>query len=443
MSATTQNSIMNLLVAKAVARTGTTALDPAAVSYLVDGEVAVVDIDGTILNSTTVLGKSKVRIVQSQGALLPSIQSPEIEKAGVKTYLGKAYTAPALQVDYIGYNSSTATGDINVINDNGYEIMIHDINSAAYGSTGVSRFGFYTSDSAATKTEIVDGLVVNLFQNTTRLVRKPFIAERVSSDAGAANTITAGADATHYTFTNGSKFVVGTDSNGVPMLGSDEVIATTVAGDYVRAGTATTVGVYKIVTVIAGTGATPAGTAMMLELDVPFQGTSATIAIGSTEYITAALFAAGSVGIKLTGLAPVFTSPQSTEYYVNRWSTNLRNFGTTTATNVTLATEGVGTYAAVASLEYFLIGNEGFLSRNDIPYVSPRASAVSTATYGFITLEWDSVKTGGIFNSQPNSKQLLIAFTDGGNREQLTGVVTSVQTVLNAWLSTFTALALA
>ena len=45
---TTQTSIMNLLVAQAVARTGTTATDPAAASYLINGEVAVVDESGTI-----------------------------------------------------------------------------------------------------------------------------------------------------------------------------------------------------------------------------------------------------------------------------------------------------------------------------------------------------------------------------------------------------------
>ena len=53
------------------------------------------------------------------------------------------------------------------------------------------------------------------------------------------------------------------------------------------------------------------------------------------------------------------------------------------------------------------------------------------------TLEWDSVKTGHIFNQQVNSKQLLIAFDfSAGAPTQVTGVVTAVQTVLNAWIST-------
>jgi hypothetical protein len=149
---------------------------------------------------------------------------------------------------------------------------------------------------------------------------------------------------------------------------------------------------------------------------------------------------AGSLGIKLTGQAPVFTSPQSTEYYVNRWSVGLKEFGATTTTNAQGGTEGSGSYAQMASLEYFLIGNEGFIGRNSVPYITPRQSTVSTATYSLIDLEWDSVKTGQIFNQQANSKQLMLAFADGGNREQLTGVVTSVQTVLNAWIGAATGL---
>lgn len=417
---TTQNSIMNLLIAKAVARTGSTALDPAAATYLVDGEVAVVDIDGTVLTSTTVVGKSKIKIVQSQGALLPSIQSSEIERRAVKTYTGKAYTAPALQVDYIGYNASTAAGDIDVINSNGYEVMIHDIGSAAYGSTGVDIFGFFVSDATATKTEIANGMAISLYQNTARIVRKPFIVERVSAATFTASTAATGT----ATITNGSATV--TTSGATPATDFP-------VGTYVRIGTTATTTLtlpfYKVIAVD--------NTAKTITLDMPFQGTSTTKATTGFAFAIEATVVASAVGIKLTGLAPVFTSSQSTEVYVNRWSTNLRNFGATTATNVTLATEGVGSYPSVAALEAFLIGNEGFISRNDIPYVNPRANALAASTYGFITLEWDSVKSGAIFNIQPNSKQLLIAFDAGvASREQLTGVATSVQTVLNAWIGT-------
>ena len=415
----TQNSIMHLLVGKNISRTASvTATDPAASAYAATGEIVVTDVSGTVLNTTTVQAVDRIRIVQSQGAASPSIQSPIIELAGIKTYSSKAYTAPTLQVDYIGYNVSTNAGSIEVISDNGYEIMIHDLNSAAYGSTGVDRFGFYVSDSAATQEEIWTGIAVNLWQNTVRVVNKPFIVERVAS--AIAGTDTTGAAGT-LTFTNGSTTVtasVSSTGNGIAV------------GSYIKTDdVAVDTGVYYKVTAIP--------TATTITIDQAYQGATAAFTAGNASVYTAALVTAGSLGIKLTGIAPVFSTPQSTQPYVNRWNVVLRNFGSTTTTNVTAGTEGVGSYPYTASLEYFLIGNEGFISGNDIPYVSPRENVLSTGTYNFLTLEWDSVKTGGIFNQQANSKQLLIAFdfTPGTPPTNALGAVTSVQDVLNQWIS--------
>lgn len=416
----TQNSGMFLEIAKNVNRTASaTALDPAATTYLADGEIAVVDLSGNVLNTTTVQGVDKIKIVQSQGASLPLIQSPVIELAGLKSYSSKVYTAPTQQVDYIGYDAVSAAGDFDVINDNGYEILIHDINSAAYGSIGVDKFGFYVSDSTATKAEIVDGLTLNLFQNTFHVVRKPFIAERVSSATFTAST---GATGT-ATYTQGSTVV--TTSGSTPATDFP-------VGTYVRIGTTATttltLPVYKVTAV--------SNSAQTITLDVPFQGSSSTGATTAFAYATAATVNAGSVGIKLTGQAQVFTSPQQTEPYVNRWNTSVRNGGSTPVVTETTATEGVGSYPVVASLEYFLIGNEGFIARNNVPYVNPRANALSTGTYHFLDLEWNSVKTGSIFNNQGAQKQLLLAFNfvAASAPTQVTGAVTAVQDVLNVWI---------
>lgn len=424
---TTQTSIMNLLVAKAVARTGSTATDPLASTYLVDGEVVVVDESGTVLNSTTVVGKKQIRLLQSQGSTLSSIQSPFIESAGVRTYLGKAYTAPTVQIDYIGYNAVTAAGDIVVTSDNNYEVMIHDISSAAYGSEGVDKFGFYISSATApTKADITDGLAINLYQNDTRLVRTPFIVERVNSATTGTNT-TAGAGGTGtVTFINGLNTVTISGT-----IGQDNLVA----GNYIKFATAATVtgAIYKIVSAVGTT----------ITLDMPYQGATGTLTFGNASSLTSAQYAAGLMGLRLTGQATVFTTPQQTDYYVNRWQTVLRNFGSTPVATTQTATEGSGSYAQMASLEYFLLGNEGFINRNAIPYVNPRACIISGNTYSIITLEWETSTRGNLLNHAKNQKQLSIAFADGGSRQQLTGVVTSIQTVLNAWLSTFTALALA
>lgn len=416
----TMNSFMQLLVGKNINRTGSvTATDPAASTYAATGEIVVTDISGTVLDSTTVLTKDRIRIVQSQGPLLPSIQSPIIERAGLKSYGSKLYTAPTLQVDYIGYNNVTNTGNIDVINDNGYEVLIQDTNSAAYGSIGIGKFGFYVSDSSATREEIWTGLAISLFQNTVRVVNRPFIVERVASII--AGTDTTGATGT-LTFTNGSTLVTASVASGA----NGAIVGAYLKTDDKLVDTGV---LYKI---------TALPTSTTFTIDQPYQGPTASFTAGNASVYTAALLSAGSLGIQLTGIAPVFTTPQSTEPYVNRWSTTVRNGGTTTYTNQVGGTQGVGSYPFMASLEYFLIGNEGFIARNNVPYVSPRANILSTGTYNLLTLEWDSVKTGQIFNQEAASKQLLIAFdfTPAAAPTQVTGVVTAVQTVLNAWVPT-------
>jgi len=74
------------------------------------------------------------------------------------------------------------------------------------------------------------------------------------------------------------------------------------------------------------------------------------------------------LGIKLTGTTPTFTNPQSDVYYVNRWITTIKNGGTTPVVTNTKAFEGSGNYGQISTLEYFLQGNEGFISRHDFPY---------------------------------------------------------------------------
>lgn len=415
-----QNSIMHLLVAKAVARTATpTATDPSVATYPATGEIVVTDESGTVLTSTTVVGKPKIRIVQSQGATLPSIQSPMIERAGVKSYQGKAYAAAAQQVDYIGYNVTTNAGDIEVISDNGYMVTIEDKSSMAYGTVGMYKHGFYKSDSSATKEEVWSGLAVSLYQNFAHVTRPPFIVERVASViAGTDTTAAAGT----LTFVNGSSVVtasVSSTGNGIAV------------GAYVKTDDAAvdTGVLYEVTEILSAT---------TFAIDIPYQAAGAAFTAGNASVYTAALLSAGSLGIKLTGIAEVFVSPQETTPYVNQWNTVVKNGGTTTVVTQTKASQGNGESPEMAYLESFLLGNEGFIARNNVPYQSPRANIVSGEGYSVISLEWDSTQSGQIFNQESASKQLLLAFAGkaAGNREQLTGVVTSVQTVLNAWIGT-------
>jgi hypothetical protein len=422
-----QNSIMHLLIGKNIARTASvTALDPAAATYAASGEIVVTDVDGTVLDSTTVLTRQQIVIVQSQGAALPSIKSPVIDKAGVKTYNSKLYVAPVLQVDYIGYNAVTGIGDIDVINSNGYEIAIKDINSAAYGSTGIERFGFFVSDSSATKDEILDGLTLSLYQNQARIARPGFIVERVASATSTNNSAATGT----VTVVNGSKTATASVS----------ATAELAVGDYIRFGTtvAVTAAIYRVAA-LSGTTIT---------LDIPYQGVGATFGATATSKLPVATAIAGKLGIRLTAKAESATIPsvpQANEPYSNQFITRVQNAGATPVVNQVAPNPGSGTASVVSSLEQFLIGNEGFIARNNMPYVTPRSNTSSTGTYNFLDLEFVTRKTGQIFDQEAASKQLLIAFdfTPASAPTQVTGAVTSVQTVLNAWLSTFTAATLA
>lgn len=419
----TQNSIQLLEVGKNVNRTANvTALDQTTSTYAANGEIVVINMAGTVLNTTTVQGVDKIKIFQSRGTTDSPIISPTIELAGIKTYSSKAYTAPTLQVSYVGYDASVATGDIDVISNNGYEIRIHDLNSVNWGSIGTDVYGMYVSDNSATKAEINDGLAVNLWQNTVRLVKKPFIVERVSAATFTASTAATGT----ATYTKDSATVT---TSGVTPVTDFPV------GSYVRIGTtATTVLTLPVYKVIASSNST-----QTITLDQPFQGSSSTGATTAFAFATAATVNASALGIKMSGQAMVYSIPQSlqsTQPYMNAWETNVGYAGNTTVTTPTKATRGSGYFADMASWEYFLVGNRGFIERNNIPYVYPPLDVLATGTYNILSLEWDSVKTGQVFNQQAASKQLDIAFdfTPASAPTQVTGVVTAVQDVLNSWI---------
>lgn len=424
----TINSITHLLIGKNLSRTGSVqVLDSSLATFLASGEVVVCDVNGTVLNSTTVLTRDRIVIRQGQGTGgAPQVISPVIYKNAVLDYRGANFKAATAQVDYIGYNAATGLGAWDVINNNSYIIGIKNSDSVNYGTLGVEKFGKYTSDSSATHLEINDALAISLYENTTRTSFEPlFLVERVSSNAGAATT---GATGT-LTVVKGINTVTASVS----------ATAEFAAGDYVRFGTAVTSPVYKVV---SASGTT-------LTLDMPYQGNSGTFTAGNAEYITAALALAAASGIKLTGIDQTFNTVARKQYMVSRWTTTLVNGGTTPIVIQTRATEGIGEYEQIAQLEYETIGYEGFLNRNAIPYQTPRSNALSTASYSTLHLYYSDHPGEGVIARSNQPKELIIAFavatvaspnTYGTNAQ---GAVTSVVDVLNAWLSTFPAVTLA
>ena len=169
------------------------------------------------------------------------------------------------------------------------------------------------------------------------------------------------------------------------------------------------------------------------------QGTSAS---GATVYRNTV--APTGYGVRVTGRAPYWVAPNLTTFHVNRFKTILKRAGSTTVVTEQNATEGSGSYAQIANLEYFLLGNEGFSNRDSQnPYIAPRANAESTALYGIITLA-HSRKEGGQVTENPKAfKQLMIAFNgSGGHGTVATGDVKAIDDVLSACLSTFPAISI-
>lgn len=417
----TQNSVMNLLIGKKLTRTVNAQItDSSAATYIADGELLVTDSSGTVLDSTTVLTKASVRIVQGQGANKPLIWSDEINKADVTSYTGKSYTAGTVQIDYVGFDAVSNLGSFDVISSNDYEIRLFDIDSSIQGTLGDWKFGFYTSDATATQSEIARGLTESLFTNTRDLVFPNVLIEMVTDLA------TYAAATSTYTLVNGSPNVVAAGAN------------TIVAGDLIRVTTNTDlIAVYYVSAygVTAFTGAT----ANDFKLNYAYQGASVA---GATLYRNTV--APTQFGVRITGKAVYFTAPNLTTFHVNRFKTTVMNSGSTAVVTEQNATEGSGSYERVSEIEYQLLGNEGLVARQGvIPQIVIRSNVEATGTYDIYSLSHSKRTIGSIIGNPTQYKQLMIAGNMlSGNGTNMIGAVTSIQDVLNAWLSTFTAVSL-
>lgn len=419
----TINDILHLEIGKNINRTGSVqATDPTAAAYLADGEIVVTDVDGTVLDSTTILTRQKVQVRQGQGSTLPQIVSPVIRRKAVTSYKAGNYAAVTQQVDYIGFNASTSTGSWDVINNNDYVVTITNISSPNYGSIGIQKLGFYKSDATATKLEINDAMAISLYQNTKRTqFQAPFVVERVSSIAGSVTTAATGT----ITAVNGATVLV--TSGATPATDFS-------VGSYVRFGTTASDPIYKVIAV--------SNSAQTITIDMPYQGATATFTAGNADFLTNALTLAGEVGIKLTGIAQTFDEVRRLQYLVSRWQTNGINLGATTIATPTKPNEGVGTYEQIAEIEYMALGYEGFIHRDTQPYITPRKNALVTGKYSVLNLTYNDIAEGGIANNSSNWKELMIAFAinaTGSPNTYLTqaqGTVTSPVTVFNAWIGT-------
>ena len=317
--------------------------------------------------------------------------SPILNQARIEKTVG-AHKSAKQQITTIGYNGTT--GSLPVANSTNFNIKIRkNDNDSANQSQPSSQYAQYKTDASATQEELAIGLVKNGTKNFALEPANGYLFfEAINDEAGTANTVVAGADLTHFGFVRGSKTVTGLLA-GVPALGTDEVIDVIVAGDYLRAGTATTVALYKVTAVTAGTATTPA----TITLDTPFQGASVDVAYGSTEFVTAAAAAAAEWGVVITGKESPFDVNRFRNYYSNRFTATFSNVSTLVS-HTQGAFDGVGVWQKVAMDEYMTYGFEG---QNDMLGTPP------TARYAFTQ---SAATTGAIDTNKYSAYQL--SFTE-------------------------------
>ena len=409
-----QNQVQTLMIGKDGVAVTATAVKPTG---LATGEIGAFTRGGTkILGATAVAGMEFILYKEmADGTLL---RSEVLSKANVEKVIRKVGTAAVNKVEYYGSNGTT--GSFEALDENFYRLHINY--KAGYATnnhgTDYAKHAIYESDASATQYEIASGLASSGYSNFSREPKNstgqaPIVFKCICDNAGVANAADAGSDATYFKFIQGSKYVTGTDSTGLAMLGSDEVEVTFGVGDFLRAGTATTDDVYKIVAYTAGTGTTPAGTPLIFELDQPFRGASTTLVMTGTEYITAALGAAANWGIVLTGQTQDFSVGKKADVIVD-WTSTSENFGTTTYTVSanTAAVPGTNTQRQMQELEWFLQGNEGdFYHGMGFPYTGTPRAEVEAFTYETIDIVFRDTLDNNISRTS-NRKVVTIAVTD-------------------------------
>jgi len=399
-NAFTQNNVMTLLIAKdGGAGTPTTSAGSpilaASDTYLLDGEMAVVNLDNIRVDATTVLTdtltlRSGIRVVQRSGTSL--VYSDIIkERASIKSFKGNADVAATQQASYVGYNGTSLS--IDLLNSNNYEVRLklQEGDRQGFGQAP-SIAGNFKSDLTATQSEIASGLHLALAGSMNLSPQAPVRVERVVE----ATTITDSDNI--LTCRNGSNRVTWTSA---AEYGGD----TFAAGDTIRIGT-------------SGSGAASTDPAYVITsmsslvgtLDVPFQGAS--IAAPATD--VARVNTPLAWGLKFTGIARTFTLGKAGHINnIVRFLVGLDNFGTTVATYTTAAVEGSGTYEQIAELEYFLQGNEGNDYRRDFMNTTARTDATSGAAYDILQIGYFDDADAGLAMLQRSPKQLMLAFVTG------------------------------
>jgi hypothetical protein len=351
-----------LIVAKDIARTATVGA-LASPTSLADGEVVVTDAGNVILDTSSIVGVDRIKIVQGRGASKPLFETATFAASEIYQYKGQAFEDAQQQVTYLGYDAVANTGSVEVLNNNAYAMTItfQEITVPGLQGSYVPVSVWYQSDATATQAKVVNGLYNNLVRQLAFFNLPVILAERVSDAVGVDTTQTA-------TVSQGSKTVTLT---GTSLL---------VAGDYIRFGAADTDPIYKVVSQ-TGSGAN-------LVLDQPYQAADDTLV--AAYRIAAATLAAGNMGIRFTGIEQPFvldSRPVDKVQFNVGISNSQGAASSTTVSTTAIATYGHGTYALITTQQADSSRNAGdFYGYAIYPYDKPLTTTVVGQDYSTLNI---------------------------------------------------------
>ncbi len=414
MAQTRTNHVTYAFVTGPVDRAATTILDPASATYIAEGEVALGDLTGTLVDpstSATYTGKDKMRIYYRKDSGV--YKSPVIDINSITNYKVNTCTPATNKVMYIGYNGTS--GDIE---DNSYTVgttyMVNlrklGITDHYYDNSNFHKsFGYYYSASSLTRVDVIMGLVKNGVDNfNDNHGADTFVKiEAVSSSASSAASASC-------SFVEGSKVVVGGAGHGIT------------AGDILRpSGAGTTNPIYCVESVDGNN----------IYLQVPYQGDSETL---TPHILSAAL--SSDYGLKLTGRNKKFDSNSLRFWYdVSDFDVSLKNFDCTDTTVSDSADLGVGTWQEVAQLERECQDYEGQTSHKDNEIPNRKTYFVEDDSYDMLVLQGydDSVDS---LTGSPKSKFTIIVpintSYDQGDAAGGGGVTPGIATAIDLWTTT-------
>lgn len=429
----TQRNIDQLIVVKNIDRAASAGDTISSTSDLSDGEVVWVTPGNQVVDdgSPDAASYQTLRLMWRNGDDI--IVSDDIDVSTITHYSVTAYSAPADQVDYIGYNGSS--GSIEEIAENLYYVrmFMQGLSATDFGTQTIKQ-GVYKSGATANQYDIAIGLAQSLVYNFK--VNKKNQEGHVVADAVTSAAVTAGnAFDNNATVVKGSEYVtVGTnlEYGGAALAVGDYVRVGDVAG-----GTELTDPVYKVTELTSTT---------VFKVDRPITEASGTYAPGTAdlEVIPAATGQAADWGVKLVGQDNRWTLGRY-NYRKVRWDLQLEDFGDTTITtggsgNSVAPVEGTGYYKQVKELEYFLQGNEGAALREQGwgPDRDSRDSVSTSETYDLMQIRHGHPMTStlGKSNTSPKQLTLALAVTDNGSNQIVGGTNpdTCVATVADDWI---------